>query len=80
MRYRFELLQTYYRIVDELVEAASHASMRAEEDRPNAVEGCSRDWVDGVITFDPVTGTLIEHHAEPTARRYRRTGTPAESA
>ncbi|MCY3876698.1 MAG: hypothetical protein OXF88_20705 [Rhodobacteraceae bacterium] len=73
-RQRFQLHRYRYRIADDLVGAATYVSVRAESDWPDAVNARRREWVTRPIVFDPVTGTLVVHHAEPTGRWYRHTG------
>lgn len=73
-RRRFTLQRYRYRIVDDLVGAATYVSVKAESDWPAAVKARNREWVTRPIVFDPATGTLVVHHAEPTGRWYRHTG------
>ena len=73
-RQRFELHRYRYRIVDDLAGAATYISVRAEDGWPDTVKTRSREWVIRPIVFDPATGTLVVHHAEPTGRWYRHTG------
>ncbi len=73
-RRRFELHRYRYRIVDDVVGAATYVSVRAEKDWPDTLETRNREWVDRPIVFDPVTGTLVVYHAKPNGRWYRHTG------
>ena len=71
---RFELHRYRYRIVEDLVGAATYVSARAGGKWPDTVILRNREWVTRPIVFDPLTGTLVVHHAEATGQWYRHTG------
>ena len=73
-RQRFDLHRHRYRIVEDLVGAATYVSVRAGDDWPDTVRSRDRAWVTRPIVFDPVTGTLVVHHPRPPGQWYRQTG------
>ncbi len=70
----FTLQRYRYRIVDDLVGAATYVSVKEESGWPDAAKARDLEWATRPIVFDPVTGTFAIHHAGPSGLWYRHTG------